>query len=48
MAPYSIGVAFDPDSRQMQAVHDESAGYRRLHVFPAAAVADDTAEADFT
>ena len=31
----------------MQVVHDESAGYRRLHVFPAAAVPDDTAEADF-
>jgi FkbM family methyltransferase len=47
LAPYSIAVAFDPDSRQMQAVHEESAGYRKLHVIPAAAVPDDMAEADF-
>jgi FkbM family methyltransferase len=47
LARFSIGIAFDPDSRQMQVVHDESAGYRRLHIFPAAAVPDETAEADF-
>jgi len=47
LARFSIGIAFDPDSRQMQVVHDESAGYRRLHVFPAAAVADDATSADF-
>jgi FkbM family methyltransferase len=47
LAPYSIAVAFDPDSRQMQVVHEESAGYRKLHVVPAAAVPDDAAEADF-
>ena len=47
LARHSIGIAFDPDSRQMQVVHDESAGYRRLHVFPAAAVPDDRAEAEF-
>ena len=41
LARYSICIAFDPDSRDMQAVHDETPGYRRLHVFPAAAVADD-------
>jgi FkbM family methyltransferase len=46
LARFSIGIAFDPDSRQMQAVHDESAGYRRLHVFAAAAVPDETAQAD--
>jgi FkbM family methyltransferase len=47
LARFSIGIAFDPDSRQMQVVQEESAGYRRLHVFPAAAVPDETAEADF-
>jgi FkbM family methyltransferase len=47
LARYSIGIAFDPDSRQMQVVHDESSGYRKLHIFPAAAVSDETAEADF-
>jgi FkbM family methyltransferase len=47
LARYSIGIAFDPDSRQMQVVHDESSGYRKLHIFPAAAVPDETAEADF-
>jgi FkbM family methyltransferase len=47
LAPFSIGIAFDPDSREMQAVHNESAGYRRLHVFPAAAVPDETAAAEF-
>ena len=44
LAPYSICIAFDPDSRQMQAVHDETSGYRRLHVVPAAAAPDDTAK----
>ena len=47
LARYSIGIAFDPDSRQMQVVHDESSGYRKLHIFPAAAVPDETVEADF-
>lgn len=47
IARHSICIAFDPDSRNMQVVHDESRGYRRLHVFPAAAVADDIHEADF-
>jgi FkbM family methyltransferase len=47
LARYSIGIAFDPDSRQMQVVHDESSGYRKLHIFPAAAVPDETLEADF-
>lgn len=47
LARYSIGIAFDPDSRQMQVVHDESAGYRRLHIFPAAALAEEATERDF-
>jgi FkbM family methyltransferase len=47
LAPYSIGIAFDPDSRQMQVVHEETGGYRRLYVFPAAAVPGEAAEADF-
>lgn len=47
LARYSIGIAFDPDARQMQVVHDESAGYRKLHIFPAASVPDETTEADF-
>lgn len=47
LAQYSLCVAFDPDSRAMQAVHEEAQGYRRLHVVPAAAVADDVCEAEF-
>lgn len=47
LAPYAICIAFDPDSRDMQVVHEESAGYRRLHVFPAAAVPDERAETEF-
>jgi FkbM family methyltransferase len=47
LARYSIGIAFDPDSRQMQVVHDETTGYRRLHIFPAAAVPDETSDAAF-
>jgi FkbM family methyltransferase len=47
LAPYSICIAFDPDARAMQTVHDETSGYRRLYVVPAAAVADDVREAEF-
>jgi FkbM family methyltransferase len=47
LAPYSIAIAFDPDSREMQAVHAESRGYRRLCVIPAAAVAEQAAETEF-
>jgi FkbM family methyltransferase len=47
LAPYSICIAFDPDTRAMQAVHAETSGYRRLHIVPAAAAADDVSEAEF-
>jgi FkbM family methyltransferase len=47
LAPYAICIAFDPDSRAMEAVHAETSGYRRLHVVPAAAAADDVSEAEF-
>jgi FkbM family methyltransferase len=47
LARYSICIAFDPDARAMQPVHDETSGYRRLHVVPAAAAADDVADAEF-
>jgi FkbM family methyltransferase len=47
LAPYSICIAFDPDTRAMAAVHEETSGYRRLHVIPAAAAADDVSEAEF-
>jgi FkbM family methyltransferase len=47
LAPYSICIAFDPDTRAMQAVHAETSGYRRLHIVPAAAAADDVTEAEF-
>jgi hypothetical protein len=46
LAPYSICIAFDPDTRAMQAVHAETSGYRRLHIVPAAAAADDVCEAE--
>jgi FkbM family methyltransferase len=47
LAQFSICIAFDPDTRAMQAVHAETSGYRRLHVVPAAAAADDATEAEF-
>jgi FkbM family methyltransferase len=47
LAPYSVCIAFDPDARAMQPVHAETSGYRRLHIVPAAAVADDVKEAEF-
>jgi FkbM family methyltransferase len=47
LAPYSICIAFDPDTRAMAAVHEETSGYRRLHVIPAAAAADSVSEAEF-
>jgi FkbM family methyltransferase len=47
LAPHSICIAFDPDARAMEAVHAETSGYRRLHVIPAAAVADEVNEAEF-
>jgi FkbM family methyltransferase len=47
LAPFSICIAFDPDTRAMQAVHAETSGYRRLHIVPAAAAADDVSEAEF-
>ncbi len=47
LAQYSVCIAFDPDSRDMDAVHAQAGRYRRLHVFPAAAVPDDASEAEF-
>src|SRR4051794_5577689 len=34
LAPYSICLAFDPDSREMNSVQRQSRDYRELHVFP--------------
>jgi FkbM family methyltransferase len=47
LAPYSICIAFDPDSRDLEVVKQETGDYRKLYVFPAAAVADDIDSADF-
>ncbi len=47
IARWSVCIAFDPDSREMRKVEGETAGYRTLHILPAAAVAEDVAEADF-
>jgi FkbM family methyltransferase len=47
LAPYSICIAFDPDSRDLEVVRQEAGAYRRLYVFPAAAVAEEIDETDF-
>lgn len=47
IAQWSVCVAFDPDSRDMQCVEKESSGYRGLFIQPAAAVAGDLDEAPF-
>jgi len=34
LAPYSICLAFDPDSREMKSAERQSKQYRKLHIFP--------------
>src|SRR5689334_22152559 len=36
LAPYSICLAFDPDSREMKSVEHQSKQYKKLHIFPCA------------
>ena len=34
LAPYSICLAFDPDSREMKSAEQQSKQYKKLHIFP--------------
>jgi len=47
LAKYSVCLAFDPDSREMQPAQRASSAYRELHVFPRAVTSGAEGPADF-
>lgn len=47
IAPYSVCIAFDADTREMGYTVKESSGYRKLYVYNSIVVADQVSEAEF-